>query len=144
MKWFGPFRLRNLIENSINDNQEWPPDHNGVYVISKENWQDEPSQNCFPLYAGGTTGKSKRFSTRIGDLIADMLGFFNDDTGHHSGGQTLHEFCYQNKINPLDLYIGWAGNCNCFRCAEVELVKNLSPKLNKKAPARCPKHNKQN
>jgi hypothetical protein len=37
---------------------------------------------------GGNTGGAARFCTRIGDLVADMHGFFGNETGHHSGGIT--------------------------------------------------------
>ena len=144
MNWLGPYRLRDLLENSMNDKHPWPPDHNGVYVISQKEWKDFPTTDCLPLYAGGTTGKSKRFCTRVGDLIADMLGFFGEDTGHHSGGQHLYDYCEKNEINPLDLFLGWAEHCSCFRCAEASIIKNLAPQLNRKSPARCPKHKARN
>src|SRR5207302_830702 len=51
------------------------------------------------LYVGGNTGDSDRFITRVGDLIADMLGFWGEQTGHHSGGIRLWEYCHKNRIN---------------------------------------------
>ena len=46
-----------------------------------------------------------RFRTRVGDLLIDALGFYTPETGHSSGGKHLHEWCQQNHLNPLDLYI---------------------------------------
>jgi hypothetical protein len=140
MKWVGPFKLRDLLENCINYKHPWPPEHNGVYVISRRTWVGKPSKDSMPLYVGSTTGQSKRFCTRVGDLIADMLGFYGDYTGHHSGGESLHEFCRKNRINPLDLFLGWAEKCSCLRCAETIVFKRLSPKLNKKSPPICIEH----
>lgn len=105
-----------------------------------------------PLYVGGCTGRSKRFCTRVGDLIADMFGFFDGGTGHHSGGQTLYSWCTKNEVNPGDLFLSWArgGPGWCARCAERKMFDDL-PRApprdfdaiglrNKKRPPRCSLH----
>jgi hypothetical protein len=60
-----------------------------VYIVSRRQWSKTPTDAAEPLYVGGNTGGAARFCTRIGDLVADMHGFFGNETGHHSGGITL-------------------------------------------------------
>jgi hypothetical protein len=43
-------------------------------------------------------------------------------------------------LNPRLLYIGWAKDVECHRCAEVALYDRLSPLLNKKRPPACQIH----
>lgn len=150
--WTGPFKIRCLLENCLERDQPWPPPSEAVYVVSRVKWRTAPGRNCRPLYIGSNTGKSERFCTRIGDLIADMYGLWDGDTGHHSGGQTLYEWCEQNVIHPGDLFIGWGTRkpwCGC--CAEIEVVESLLGKwsnrksvglLNKKRPPTCRVHDK--
>lgn len=103
------------------------------------------------MYVGGNTGNSERFATRVGDLMADMFGFYGGDTGHHSGGQHIYEYCEKNKIHPLDLYLGWkkylispksnsSVPSNCPRCQEVLLHDELDPKPNRNKPPKCKWH----
>jgi hypothetical protein len=88
------------------------------------------------LYAGGNTSQSAQFLTRVGSLIADMLGFWS----HHSGGQSLWTYCNQKRVQPLDLYLGWVEGVACPRCAEAEVYRALAPELCRKAPASCGVH----
>jgi len=138
--WIGPFQLRAYLEKTIDDDQVWPPDSGGVYVVSSLAWNGQPTKEDDVLYVGSSTGKSDRFITRIGDLIADMLGFWGEQTGHHSGGIRLWEYCHENRINPLDLFLGWQVERPCVRCGEYDLFITLAPKLNRKRPARCSVH----
>jgi hypothetical protein len=142
MRWVAPFRVKDLLERCLDyKNQKWPPDDNGVYVVSLKAWEDIPDKKCIPLYVGSTTGVSPRFRTRVGDLIADIFGFYSDDEiGHHSGGISIHKHCKRNRIIPLDLFIGWAEKCSCVRCSEIEIYKRLKPILNKKSPPACVRH----
>ncbi len=145
--WTGPFLFRELLEGCLSDEQPWPPGSRGVYVVSQKKWKGAPGTACHPLYVGGNTGASPRFCTRIGDLIADLYGFF-DSTGHHSGGQSLFGWCKSNAVHPGSLFIGWATRDPwCDRCAEVELVNQLARSwedrrslLNKKRPPACRVH----
>jgi hypothetical protein len=73
-------KRKNTSKDVWMPNEEWISNGKSVYLISrKNNWwkrpNDKPTKECEPLYVGSTTGKSKRFRTRIGDLIADMFGF---------------------------------------------------------------------
>ena len=141
MKWIGPFRITRLLDNMMSSSRLSPPEANSVYVISKKSWVKEPDEKCLPLYVGSNTGKSKRFRTRIGDLIADMFGFFGEETGHHSGGEKLYKFCKEHKINPKNLYIGWLKRSQCPRCDEIEIYEKFKLNmLNKNRPALCKKH----
>jgi hypothetical protein len=140
MKWIGPITVNAMLDRVALGGKTAPPESNGVYVISVRRWRGEPSVACGPLYVGGNTGKSARFRTRMGDLIADMFGFYGESTGHHSGGQSLNSYCRKTGTNPKDLFVGWARDCACGRCGEVDLYACLQPKLNKKRPAACKRH----
>lgn len=140
MQWIGPFTINELLDNFSKPIHLRPPTDRGVYIISRKSWHNKPTSDCEPLYIGSNTGGSKRFRTRVGDLIADMFGFFSSETGHHSGGQSLFLFCKKNNVNPKDLYIGWIKNCNCVRCAENEIYERFRPSLNRNRPAQCKKH----
>ena len=141
-EWVGPFLVQDLLAHSIDDSIPLPPESGSAYLVSRRAWSESPTDGCAPLYVGGNTGRSARFRTRLGDLLADAFGFFGRDTGHHSGGQSLHRWCRENRVNPLNLYLAWVAQCPCHRCLEVELVHELSPILNKKAPARCSVHSR--
>lgn len=148
-KWIGPFKIGDLLANCLNDEQAWPGNTRGVYLISLHEWRGVPNSKCEPLYVGGNTGKSNRFATRIGDLIADIFGFYGGGTGHHSGGQSLYDYCKKNDLHPSKLFIGWAEVESCPRCAEVKLAMHLAPLwnarktplLNKSRPPQCYDHN---
>ncbi len=141
MKWVGPFTIDELLDKCFTGDSR-PPIQKACYVVSKKKWQNQPDSNCMPLYVGSTTGNTKRFRTRIGDLIADIFGFFGGQTGHHSGGITLYNYCKQQQINPRTLYLGWVENVKCERCLEKDLYKSLDPKCNRSKPPRCKIHNK--
>jgi hypothetical protein len=145
LKWVGPYRIDELLDQF---HKPQPPESNAVYVVSKKRWHGEPTETCVPLYVGSNTGRSRRFRTRIGDLIADVFGFYVDagtknKTGHHSGGKTLHKYCVASNLNPKRLYIGWAEECDCARCAENTIYDQLKPAgtlKNNNRPSRCKKH----
>jgi len=140
MKWIGPYKTDELLDGMMTDSHPKPPPANSVYVISQRSWQDAPTFECIPLYVGSNTSTSQRFRTRVGDLIADMFGFFTTETGHHSGGQSLHQFCKEHGVNPRNLYIGWVQHCECPRCLENKVYNGLKPRLNRNKPAKCKKH----
>ena len=149
MPWSTPIRISELLEDclSLEAGAQWPPEDKGVYVVSHEPWPDGyPASGTRPLYVGGTTGKSKRFRTRIGDLMADLHGFYGDETGHHSGGIKLHAYCREYGVKPGDLYLGWYTEADfCDRCVERSLFEDLKAQveaqglvlLNKNAPPAC-------
>lgn len=138
MKWMDPVTIGVLLDRSFSLTP-LIPERKSVYLVSQRAWKAQPTENCIPLYVGSNTGKSPRFRTRIGDLIADLFGFFGS-TGHSTGGQSLRAFCQQNGIHPNALFIGWITECECNRCAEGDLFRSLRPQLNKKRPPRCPAH----
>ena len=144
MKWIGPFRIDELLNRCFESSFPKPPEANGLYLISTKAWNGQPTKDCDPLYVGSNTGKSKRFRTRIGDLIADTFGFFGTETAHHSGGQTLYGYCQKENLNPKQLYIGWLAGCDCMRCVENDIYDELQPSLNKSRPTRCNEHKSQN
>lgn len=140
MSWTGPYKIRALLENAHRGNAKRPGEVGAVYVITQRRWRSRPTRKSGVLYVGGNTGSSKRFRTRIGDLIADAFGFFCGETGHHSGGQSLWHWCQQHRVNPMELYIGWQTRAACNRCAEVKAYDLLQPCLNKNRPPKCTEH----
>ncbi len=148
--WSKPYKISQLLQNCHSEDQDWPPHEKGVYLVTLRGWRNEPSRRSHPLYIGGNTGVSERFCTRIGDLIADLYGFFDGNTGHHSGGQSLYWWCQENKVHPGDLYLAWATRQPwCSRCAEIELASIFVSEwesrvsvglLNKSRPPACLKH----
>lgn len=140
LKWVGPYTIDELLDSFLKSSYPRPPEVNGVYLISKNRWDEQPTSKCIPLYVGSNTGRSKRFRTRIGDLIADMFGFFGDETGHHSGGETIYDYCKKEQLNPKKLYIAWVENCGCVRCVENKVYDELGPSLNKNRPTQCKEH----
>ena len=140
MSWHGPYQIRELLDKAIDDNRDFPSEDAGIYVVTQKSWQTAPGPESVVLYVGGNTGRSKRFRTRIGDLVADMHGFFGEETGHHSGGQSIWKWCCRNSVRPSELYLAWQTEIECKRCAEIEAYDNLHPELNKNRPSRCPEH----
>ena len=134
--WVGPFRIEDLLKDVLTTNLPRPPEHHGVYVVSERPWKGQPATDTGVLYVGTTTGKSPRFRTRIGDLIADLFGFFCDQTGHSSGGQSLYEYCTTNKVHPFNLWIGWISEVPNRADVADHLFTTLEPRLNKKRPAK--------
>ena len=104
-RWIGPFKICSLLEAASDPEAIWPPDRGSAYLVTHHHWDGNPTQASVPLYVGGITGNSHRFRTRVGDLLADMLGFYGSDigNGHHSGGRSLHGWALQNQIKLLDL-----------------------------------------
>lgn len=135
-RWAGPFTIDELLDRCAGDWRLAPPQEGGVYLVSQRPWAGQPSPECQPLYVGSNTGKKPRFRTRIGDLVADLFGFYCASTGHHSGGQSLHRWCREYGVSPRDLYIGWV-RAACVKCEENRVYDRLKPCLNKRRPARC-------
>jgi hypothetical protein len=145
-EWHGPYKIRDLLEAAIDDKQDWPPDDGLVYLVTEQPWsQEAPDENSLPLYLGATTGEGGRFVTRIGDLIADLFGFYGTQTGHSSGGQAIYDYAYRAKFRPGDFYLSWLLDPDgCRRCAESEWHERLSPRLNKISPPKCSVHKRKN
>lgn len=139
-RWIGPFQMTELLGDVVVKALPRPPERGSAYVVTRKEWSGYPTKEAEPLYVGGNSGKSDRFRTRVGDLIADTFGFFGGGTGHHSGGQHLYEWCQTNHFDPLHLYVGWVESCTCHRCLEIELFHSLSPSLNRIHPTRCTSH----
>ncbi len=148
----GPFEIKLYLANTINKewDEQWPCESNAVYLVSEHRWEQTPTDKAHVLYIGSNTGTSSRFVTRIGDLIADMYGFYGEKTGHHSGGQTLWQWCNHRQIHPGDLWLAWA-KTTCTRCAELHLYTSFSRAQkndfnehglrNKNSPPACKLHN---
>jgi hypothetical protein len=139
-RWVGPFKIRDLLNDCIDNRLAVIPEWHSAYLVTARKWEQGPTPTCRPLYVGGNTGKSRRFRTRVGDLLADAFGFFGGGTGHSSGGQALNRWCRQEGVDPQHLFIAWVEGTRCHRCLEVRLHHALNPKLNKPRPSRCASH----
>jgi len=141
LDWVGPITVEMLLDHAFKKSIPSPPEANSVYLVSINRWRKEPKSKSQPIYVGSNTGQSARFRTRVGDLIADAFGFYSEETGHHSGGQSIHEFCLEQGINPRTLMIGWLGKCECMRCAENYIYGLFRDQmLNKNRPSKCEIH----
>jgi hypothetical protein len=139
LNWIGPFQIREILDRCTDPERAVAPESGGIYLVSDAAWNGEPDKACRPLYVGSNTGRSARFRTRLGDLLADLFGFFGAETGHHSGGQHLHRYCVESGVHPLDLYLAWAV-VGCARCDENAVFDQLEPRLNRSRPSRCDLH----
>ena len=144
LRWAGSHSLRSMLGSVLHKNRPMPPDKAGVYVVSLQPWSGAPTTTHEVIYVGSNTGGSTRFKTRIGDLIADVFGFYSIEgrIGHHSGGRRIHKWCKSNRVDPLELNVGWAimESSMCHRCLETELYDALAPKLCVRRPPRCKEH----
>ena len=138
-QWVGPFQVSALLNSCLDKRAPRPPNSGSAYLVTRKAWRSGPTAKCEPLYVGGITGKSQRFRTRIGDLLADAFGFYNENNriGHHSGGRHLHEWCRKHRVNPLNLYVAWIKGTRCHRCLEIRLHDLLDPTENVNKPSSC-------
>lgn len=138
--WVGPVSIGKLVDNFNDDEVPMPPHEPSVYVVSRAGWNVRPDPAAGILYVGSNTSASALFRRRIGSLVADLLGFYGEDRGHHSGGRSIHKYCVRNGVDPQNLYIAWQNEVDCARCAENDLYDRLGPPLNKRRPASCNEH----
>jgi hypothetical protein len=134
-RWVGPFRLREYLERSIDPKQEWPPEKPGVYVVSVDAWDSEPSALSRVLYVGANPGSPVRFRIRVGELVIAMLGLGKG--GNHPGGQSIWGWCSDKGVPPLELYLGWLVGIECAGGNEAKLFTSLRPTLNENRPPGC-------
>jgi hypothetical protein len=141
-QWIGPIQVRTLLKSCLDGRRRRPPNSGSVYLVTRKAWSKCPTTKCEPLYVGGITGRSQRFRTRVGDLLADAFGFYNETNriGHHSGGRRLHKWCKKNRISPLNLYVAWIKGTRCHRCLEIRLHDFLKPSENVYRPSYCHAH----
>ncbi|SHO23521.1 CarD-like transcriptional regulator [Moritella viscosa] len=76
-EWSSVQQIRTVIDRIAGTELEWPPENDGVYIVTFNHWENQPTSKAKqskakPLYFGGTTGNGNRFCTRVGDLIADI------------------------------------------------------------------------
>lgn len=143
MPWVGPFTIDRLLDTCLDEGEPKPPRANGVYLVSRRSWTDAPTRDSMPLYVGANSRNPQLFRKRVGDLVADVFGFFSPgipNGGHHIPVQRLHDYCKDEQLNPKQLYIGWVENCDCVRCVEGSVYEELDPLLNINHPPKCNDH----
>jgi hypothetical protein len=120
------------------DASVWPPARSGVYAVAKHPWEgnDEPPKSAGVRYVGKGDGEqNNQLRKRVGDLIIDICGYFDKDTGHHP-------FPYNFKdqfpgLDPMELYISWAED-ECASCAENRLYDKFNDgALLQVKPSKC-------
>lgn len=151
MAWSSP----RTVGDQLAGRHDLPPPSAGVYVITRQPWTSAPDATSQPLYVGGNTSTEARFRTRVGDLLIDLAGYYSSPDeartlgmqprGHHSGAQTIREWCHSNGVQPHALYVGWATRPDwCGRCAEVDLYRAWKPlgflECNRIPPTACKQH----
>jgi hypothetical protein len=126
------------------DTDIWPPAGRGVYVVSEDTWPggDEPPETARVRYVGKGDGKQgDQLRKRVGDLVIDLCGYWNETTGHHTLPHNLH--MKSPTTNPMNLYLSWSAEYQCPSCAEQALYVKFKPSgllLNIKVPSRCKVH----
>ncbi len=140
--WRGPCRLQRLFERCLDDDLERPAAAAAAYLVSAHSWTgDAPTPACHPLHLGAATGAPGRLRTGVGDLVADLLGFFDERTAPPSGGQALHAWCRRTGTEPGRLFLSWLVDpTGCGRCRERTWYERLRPLLNGRIPPACPDH----
>ncbi len=71
-QWIRLFNFEEMLDNAPGFNLPLPPCDKGVYIVSSKLWNKIPSSHCTPLYVG----KSENTRNRVGNLNADVFGFF--------------------------------------------------------------------
>jgi hypothetical protein len=107
VKHKGMWRLNSkcpLLEGLCCKTRMYLPIHqDSPMLVTRRGWRSRPTPKCEPLYVGGITGKSQRFRTRVGDLLADIFGFYNGKhtrIGHHSGGRRCEGIVSKRLDSP--------------------------------------------
>ena len=61
IRWVGPFQLRRLLDRCMDVKQPWPPEANGVYVVSDAVGKRCPGKRP-AFFTLGATRVNHRFS----------------------------------------------------------------------------------
>jgi hypothetical protein len=140
MNWTGPIELERLLDRPLANSKQRPPTSPGIYVVSTKPWASRgPTSDGSILYVG----QGNVLRRRIGQLVAEMLGFTKDKASGggllHSGGHHLWHYCLAEETEPTKLFLGWSVVRGCLNCAEAKSARKLGPKLSRATP-RCRKH----
>jgi hypothetical protein len=139
MSWSNPLKIADYLSDPAGQHYLRPPEAPGIYVIPERLWAgSEPAKRDGVLYVG----QSAYLGYRVGQLLADILGFTGDDPGYsgsyyHSGGHQIWQHCLRHKPPAHLLYIVWYANCHCLDCAEIGLIASLDPPLNTNKAGGC-------
>jgi hypothetical protein len=139
-RWIGPLTIESLLRRCVDADQPWPGDDGTIYVVTRDAWEREPARRATALYVGSTTGRSPRFVTRVGDLVADLFRFYGEHTGHHADGQRLHAWCREHGVHPFDLHLGWLVGGTCRWCEQARWCQRLCPEIEHATRPTCALH----
>lgn len=119
----------------------WPPAGSGVYVVTEHGWAGDSTPPIIAgvLYVGKGNGiKGDQLRKRVGDLIIDLCGYFDEVTGHHTFPHKYRE--RYPSGDPMNLCLSWAES-DCAACDENKLYDEFkNGLLNVKRPSKCKKH----
>src|SRR4051794_1218230 len=113
VEWIGPYTIGELLAKSLS-NDIYYPLTKSVYLISVRQWGKVPTKESFPLYVGSNPKNEDYFKARLGLLIGGIFGFYEEHS-FHSGARKIFNYCRENNIQPLNLYIGWLRRADCSR-----------------------------
>jgi len=140
MSWEGPIKIGEIASNDLR-----PPESQGVYVVSRSNWVEQPTKESSVIYVG-QAGILRR---RIGELVAALLGFAPSSERrylHGKGRRIFNETCHAKIAESAELFVGWnpIKNGECIDYEEAKLFHALhgSGELIFKKIPRCnkPRH----
>ena len=98
--WIEPFKVSEMLDQVDPNSAKMPPKASSVYLFSEKPWRGTPTKSCIPLYVGGNAVNPDRFRTRVGDVIADLFGFYaGHNLGHSSGGNGSTSIVTIAKLN---------------------------------------------
>lgn len=121
------------------DASVWPRAKSGVYVVAERSWEgnEEPPKAAGVRYVGKGDGKrNNQLRKRVGDLLIDICGYFDNDTGHHTFPYKFKQK-YPERNPVKELYISWAEE-ECASCAETRLYDKFNDgSLLQERPSRC-------
>jgi hypothetical protein len=128
-------------DGADSDPNVWPRAKSGVYVVAERSWEGngEPPKTADVRYVGKGDGKqNNQLRKRVGDLIIDICGYFDKDTGHHTFPYKFKDE-YRERDPVKELYISWA-EVECASCVENHLYDKFNGErklLNKRKPPKC-------
>jgi hypothetical protein len=141
-EWVAPFRQGSYLGGVTAPDHICLPDDdtNAIYIAGQKPWTQFPTKDDGILWVGGNLKDSSCIFLRVRDFVIESHGFFCGRNDRSIGGKKAFDWFCKHGVRPSDLYIGWAVNVLCRRCAERNAILALDPILNENAPARCPIH----
>jgi hypothetical protein len=141
MAWKGPYKIKDLLANCLDEHYAPILKTPTVYLVSVNPWTNAPADECKPLYVGSNAKNGTYIKPRIGQMIGGIFGFYVKGHEFHSGSLSIFAYCKNYNVHPSDLYLSWDDGLACCRCEENNLYDTFKKLLlNKIRPPKCPNH----